>query len=68
MLEKIGRKFIKGATAEIQEKKPIQLLDKETLEGMGEILIGVGMLALAAVILFHKPKVENPTIIINIEK
>ena len=68
MLEKIGRKFVKGATAEIQEKKPIQLLDKETLEGMGDILIGVGMLALAAVILFHKPRTENPTIIINIEK
>lgn len=67
MFEKLGKKFIRGATEEIQEKKPIQLFDKETLEGLGEMAIGIGMLALAAVILFKKPKKESPTIII-IEK
>lgn len=67
MLEKFGKKFIKGATEEIQEKKPIQLFDKETLEGLGEMAVGIGIIALAAVILFKKPKNEAPTIII-IEK
>lgn len=64
MFESMGRKFIRGATAEVQEKKPIQLIDKEALEGLGEIAIGVGLLCLAAVILFRKPKVEPPTIIV----
>lgn len=67
MFEKFGKKFIKGATEEIQEKKPIQLFDKETLEGLGEMAVGIGIIALAAVILFKKPKKEAPTIII-IEK
>lgn len=68
MFEKIGKKLVKGATAEMAESKPIQIFDRETLEGLGEMAIGIGMLALAAVILFRKPRTESPTIIINIEK
>lgn len=68
MFEKIGKKLVKGATAEMAENKPIQIFDRETLEGLGEMAIGLGMLALAAVILFRKPKAETPTIIINIQK
>ena len=68
MFEKIGKKLAKGATAEIQENKPLQLFDKEALEGLGEVIVGIGMLALAAVILFRRPKPEPQTIIINIEK
>lgn len=68
MFENLGKKFIKGATEEIQEKKPIQLFDKETLEGLGEMALGLGMLALAAVILFRKPKVEPPVVVVNIQK
>lgn len=68
MFENIGKKIAKGATDEIREKKPIQLFDKETLEGLGEMAIGLGMLALAAVILFRKPKVEPPVVIVNIQK
>lgn len=68
MFENIGKKLIKGATAEMAETKPIQLFDRETLEGLGDIAIGLGMLALAAVILFRKPKTDAPTIIINVQK
>lgn len=67
MLEKIGKKLVRGATAEIAEKKPIQLFDKETLEGLGEMVVGVGLLALAAVLIFRRPRAETP-VVINIIK
>jgi hypothetical protein len=57
MFKKIGKKMIQGAKAEIQEK-PIQIFDTEAIEGLGEILIGVGMLTIAAVLLFRKPATQ----------
>lgn len=66
MFKDFGRKLVQGAKAEIQEK-PVQIFDKEAVEGLGELLIGIGMLTIAACVLLRKPKAEQPIVNVYIQ-
>lgn len=66
MFRNLGRKLVQGAKAEIQEK-PVQIFDQEAIEGLGELLLGVGILAIAACALLRKPKAEQPIVNIYIQ-
>lgn len=66
MFRNLGRKLVQGAKAEIQEK-PVQIFDQEAIEGLGELLLGVGILAIAACTLLRKPKAEQPIVNIYIQ-
>ena len=63
MIQKIGKKLIQGAKAEIAEK-PIHILDTERLIEWAEIMIPLGLLALS-LIRGMKKAPEPTTIVIN---
>ena len=63
MFERVGKKLIQGAKAEIQEK-PIQILDTDKLIEWGEIVLEVG-LVLLGIFCATRKKTEPTTIVIN---
>jgi hypothetical protein len=63
MFERIGKKFIQGAKAEIQEE-PIHILDTEKLIEWAEIVIPIGLLALSLIRGLRRAP-EPTTIVIN---
>lgn len=63
MLQRIGKKLIQGAKAEIEEK-PIRLLDTEKLIEWAEVFIPIGILAFS-LIRGLRSNPEPTTIVIN---
>lgn len=62
-LENIGKKFMKGATEELNENPPA-ILDADRLRNWAEIILGAGLLALS--LLGGKGGLRKPqTIVIN---
>ena len=63
MFEKIGKKLVQGAKAEIKEE-PIHILDTEKLIEWAEIVIPVGLLVLGLIRGLRRAP-EPTTIVIN---
>ena len=63
MFQKIGKKLVQGAKAEIQEK-PIHILDTERLIEWAELMIPIVIFGLTLIGGLRKP-LEPTTIIIN---
>ena len=63
MFERIGKKFVQGAKAEIKEE-PIHILDTEKLIEWAEIVIPIGLLALGLIRGLRRAP-EPTTIVIN---
>lgn len=65
MLEKIGRKFIKGAKSELQEDPPA-LFDTKDLSNVAETALALGFLALMILGLTKgSSKAQPVTVIVN---
>lgn len=64
MFEKIGKKLVQGATAEIQEK-PISIVDTDKLIEWGEIAIGIGLIVLGIFCGCRRKNEQPTTIVIN---
>lgn len=66
MFEKIGKKLVQGAKAEIQEK-PVSILDTDKFLEWAEVAIGIGLLAIGFLKFLKKPETpaQPTTIVIN---
>ena len=62
MLKRIGRKFVQGAKAEIEENPPM-IFDPERMLDLAEAVIGLGILAISIFARARSPKAT--TIVIN---
>ena len=64
MFERIGKKLVQGAKAEIKEE-PIRILDTERLIEWAEIVIPIGLLALSLIRGLRKAPEPTPIVINN---